>query len=183
MAVRPSRDETKTVVRLAVLVLRLTRLTPSFVAAARSQAFVEPFVILLILFINAFVGVWQESNAESALEALKNLQSAHTVVKRNGEWVDEFNCIELVPGDIVKGACRARAPLPLAAPSQAEHQPRPGPVRVNDYTDHANSDHMRGALVEEKTVVILVMRRSHTRQPPAKQVPAACGPRLRAACA
>jgi magnesium-transporting ATPase (P-type) len=38
-------------------------------------AFVEPFVIMCILVINATVAVWQDSNADNALEALKNLQA------------------------------------------------------------------------------------------------------------
>ena len=36
-------------------------------------AYVEPFVILLILVLNAMVAIYQDADADSALEALKNM--------------------------------------------------------------------------------------------------------------
>ena len=65
-------------------------------------AFVEPLVILLILILNAVVGVWQESNASNALEALKKMQSEKAHCIRNGELNPELNASELVPGDIIR---------------------------------------------------------------------------------
>ncbi|CAM6086149.1 unnamed protein product [Calypogeia fissa] len=65
-------------------------------------AYVEPVVIILILILNAVVGVWQESNAERALEALKEMQSEHAKVTRDGTYHPDLFARELVPGDVVE---------------------------------------------------------------------------------
>ncbi len=60
----------------------------------------EPALILLIVILNAVMGVVQESKAEKALDALKNLSAPHARVIRDGkEMVVE--AAELVPGDII----------------------------------------------------------------------------------
>lgn len=61
-------------------------------------AYVEPLVILLILVINALVGIWQESNAENALDALKSMQSETAEVLRDGQWDSTLPAKDLVPG-------------------------------------------------------------------------------------
>ncbi|XP_076890840.1 calcium-transporting ATPase, endoplasmic reticulum-type-like isoform X2 [Bidens hawaiensis] len=66
------------------------------------EAYVEPVVIVLILILNAFVGVWQETNAEKALEALTQMQCEYCKTMRDGYLVPDLPARDLVPGDIVE---------------------------------------------------------------------------------
>mmetsp|Transcript_61664 Transcript_61664/g.161994 ORF Transcript_61664/g.161994 Transcript_61664/m.161994 type:complete len:1037 (+) Transcript_61664:147-3257(+) len=93
---------------LLVRILLLSALVSFFLAWIDDKsheegwtAYVEPLVILLILVANAFVGVWQESNAEKALDALKKLQPDSAMVLREGSW-QSIQAEDVVPGDIVE---------------------------------------------------------------------------------
>ncbi|TYO93788.1 calcium-translocating P-type ATPase, PMCA-type [Desulfallas thermosapovorans] len=64
------------------------------------EGFFEPALILLIVVINATIGVIQESKAEKALEALQNLSAPHARVIRDGKET-VIEAAHLVPGDII----------------------------------------------------------------------------------
>lgn len=65
------------------------------------EGFFEPVLILLIVVLNAMMGVLQESKAEKALDALKNLSAPHARVLRDGKET-VIDASELVPGDIIR---------------------------------------------------------------------------------
>jgi Ca2+-transporting ATPase len=76
----------------------------SFVVAcieANPKEFFEPGLILLIVVMNAVLGVLQESKAEKALDALKNMSVPYARVIRDGNE-QMIAASELVPGDIIR---------------------------------------------------------------------------------
>lgn len=88
----------------AMILILLVAAAVSFVIACvegNPKEFFEPVLILLIVVLNAVMGVMQESKAEKALEALKSMSAPHARVIRNGvETV--VDAVDLVPGDIIR---------------------------------------------------------------------------------
>ncbi|HHD2787503.1 calcium-transporting P-type ATPase, PMR1-type [Clostridium perfringens] len=60
----------------------------------------DALIILLVIIINAVIGVIQESKAEKALDALKELSTPKALVKRDGS-LKEILSEDIIPGDIV----------------------------------------------------------------------------------
>ena len=87
-----------------MILILLVAAAISFVIAVVEQnpkEFFEPVLILLIVVLNAVMGVMQESKAEKALDALKNMSAPHARVIRDGEE-KIIDASELVPGDIIR---------------------------------------------------------------------------------
>ncbi len=88
----------------AMILILIVAAIISFVVAcveANPKEFVEPALIVLIVILNAVMGVMQESKAEKALDALKSMSAPHARVIRDGaEKV--VDAVELVPGDIIR---------------------------------------------------------------------------------
>lgn len=94
-----------------MLVLLLIAAVVSFVFAALPKEgifthveeiieWVEPSIIILIVFINTMFGAIQEVKSEKAMDSLKNMTTPIAKVIRNGEF-SQIKSTELVPGDIL----------------------------------------------------------------------------------
>jgi Ca2+-transporting ATPase len=64
------------------------------------EGLTDAIIILVVVVLNAAFGVYQEGQAEAAIEALKSMSSPLARVRRDGH-VKEVDSKELVPGDVV----------------------------------------------------------------------------------
>lgn len=75
-------------------------LIASGVSLVASHEPADAFIILLVVILNAIMGVFQEAKAEEAIDALKEMASPDARVRRDGN-VMTVKSHDLVPGDIV----------------------------------------------------------------------------------
>ncbi|MBR3249782.1 MAG: cation-translocating P-type ATPase [Clostridia bacterium] len=83
-----------------IIVLIAAAIVSGIVGVMRDEGFTDTIIILIVVLVNAIIGVAQELKAEKSLEALKKLSSHTAKVVRNGSMV-VVPSSELVPGDIV----------------------------------------------------------------------------------
>lgn len=62
--------------------------------------YADTAIILIVVILNAVIGVAQEYKAGKAVEALQDMTTPHAIVRRDGE-IKEISSEEVVPGDIV----------------------------------------------------------------------------------
>ena len=70
------------------------------VGVAEGEGLTDTMIILIVVILNAIIGVIQENKAEKSLEALKKLSNHVAKVIRNGK-IEIVESRQLVPGDIV----------------------------------------------------------------------------------
>ena len=83
-----------------IIVLIIAAIISGIVGIKNGEGMADTFIILIVIIVNAIIGVAQENKAEKSLEALQKLSSHVAKVIRDGKMV-VVESAELVPGDIV----------------------------------------------------------------------------------
>ena len=83
-----------------LLILLAAAAVSAITNALSGESFTEVFIILVVVLLNAVLGVIQESKAEAAIEALQIMTAAKCKVLRGGE-LKVIESSRLVPGDVV----------------------------------------------------------------------------------
>ena len=83
-----------------LLILLAAAAVSAVTNAISGESFAEVFIILVVVLLNAILGVIQESKAEAAIEALQTMTAAKCKVMRDGKQI-VIESSQLVPGDVV----------------------------------------------------------------------------------
>ncbi len=83
-----------------IIVLIIAAIISGIVGINQGEGIADTFIILIVVVVNAIIGVAQENKAEKSLEALQKLSSHVAKVIRDGKLV-VVKSADLVPGDIV----------------------------------------------------------------------------------
>ena len=83
-----------------IIILIVAAVISGITAFYEGESFADVIIIMAVVIINAVLGVFQESKAEAAIEALQEIAAATSKVLRDGKQVT-LKSDELVPGDIV----------------------------------------------------------------------------------
>lgn len=83
-----------------ILILIAAAVISGITAFYEGESFADVIIIMIVVIINAVLGVVQESKAEAAIAALQEIAAATTKVLRDGRIVI-LKSEELVPGDVV----------------------------------------------------------------------------------
>lgn len=85
---------------IMIIILLIAAVVSGVVAYVEGDSLTDAIIILVVVFLNAVMGVVQESKAEKAIDSLKTMSMPNIKVKRNG-IVKNINTEELVVGDVV----------------------------------------------------------------------------------
>ena len=83
-----------------IIILLVAAAISGVLAVVEGESFADVIIILAVVIINAVLGVYQESKAEKAIEALQEMSAATSKVLRDGKLVT-VHSEDLVVGDIV----------------------------------------------------------------------------------
>ena len=83
-----------------IIILLAAAAISGVLAVVEGESFADVIIILAVVIVNAVLGVYQESKAEKAIEALQEMSAAVSHVLRDGKLVT-IPSEELVVGDVV----------------------------------------------------------------------------------
>ena len=83
-----------------IIILLVAALISGVLAVVENESFADVIIILAVVIVNAVLGVYQESKAEKAIEALQEMSAATSKVLRDGK-VQIVHSEDLVVGDII----------------------------------------------------------------------------------